>query len=63
MTLAFPYRMVERACDGRIAMVIALPQKKGAATATGTVEITGCGRPEGDKLTGTIELKPRAPKK
>jgi hypothetical protein len=63
MTLAFPYRMVERACDGQIAMVIMLPQKKGAATATGTVEITGCGRPEGDKLPGTIELKPRAPKK
>ena len=63
MTLAFPYRMLERACDGQIAMAITLPQKKGAAPATGTVEITGCGRPEGSKLLGTIELKPKASKK
>jgi hypothetical protein len=60
MTLAFPYRMVARGCDGKIAMAITLPAKKGAAPATGTVEITGC---EGNKLSGTIELKPKAPAK
>jgi len=57
MDLDFPYRMVQRACDGRIAMAIALPAKMGAAPATGTVSITGC---EGNKLAGTIELKPQA---
>jgi hypothetical protein len=49
--------MVERACDGRIAMSFAPPAKKGAAPATGTVDIVSC---EGDKLSGTIELKPKA---
>jgi hypothetical protein len=60
MDLDFPYRMVQRACDGRIAMAITLPAKMGSAPATGTVEITGCGRTEGNKLPGTIELKPKA---
>jgi hypothetical protein len=61
MTLDFPYRMVERACDGQIAIAIALPAKKGAAPAAGTVEIVGC---SGNRLSGTIELKPKAsPKK
>jgi hypothetical protein len=57
MNLDFPYRMVERACDGQIAMSFALPAKKSAAPATGTVDIVGC---EGDKLAGAIELKPKA---
>lgn len=60
MDLDFPYRMVQRACDGQIAMTIAFPAKMGAAPANGTVSITGC---EGNKLTGTIELKPKAAKK
>jgi hypothetical protein len=60
MDLDFPYRMVERACDGQIAMAITLPEKKGAAPATGTVSIGGCGRPDSNKLTGTIELTPQA---
>lgn len=60
MNLDFAYRMVERGCDGRIVMAITLPQKKDAGPATGTVGITGCGRPEGSVLPGTIELKPQA---
>jgi hypothetical protein len=57
MDLDFPYRMVQRGCDGKIAMAIALPAKMGATPATGAVSITGC---EGNKLSGTIELKPQA---
>ena len=60
MHLDFPYRMVQRACDGRIQMDIKVPPKTGPAN--GTVSITGCGRTDANKLTGTIELKPRAKK-
>lgn len=60
MDLDFPYRMVQRACDGQIAMAIALPAKMGAAPATGTVAIAGCGRSDANKLSGTAELKPQA---
>ena len=59
MRLDFPYRMVQRACDGRIEMDIKLPAKMGSAPTNGTVAITGCGRPDGNKLAGTIELTPR----
>jgi hypothetical protein len=59
MHLDFPYRMVEPACDGRIVMDIKMPAKPAAAAATGTVSITGCGRSDENKLSGTIELKPR----
>jgi hypothetical protein len=55
--LDFPYRMVQRGCDGRIAMAFTLPPKMGPKPATGTVEITECGRPAGNRLAGTIELK------
>ena len=58
MHLDFPYRMVERQCDGRIVMDIKMPPKAGPAN--GTVEITGCGRTDANKLAGTVELKPRA---
>ena len=58
MKLDFPYRMVQRACDGQITMDIKLPAKAGAGPATGTVSIVGCGRTEANKLPGTIELKP-----
>jgi hypothetical protein len=60
MNLDFPYRMVQRACDGQIAMAIALPAKMGATPATGTVSIAGCGRSDANKLQGTIALKPQA---
>ncbi len=57
MKLNFPYRMVQRACDGQIEMDIKMPPKAGSAPATGTVSITGCGRTEANKLPGTIEMK------
>jgi hypothetical protein len=60
MKLDFPYRMVQRGCDGQIAMDIKLPAKAGTGPATGTVSIVGCGRTAEDKLPGTIELKPQA---
>ena len=63
MKLDFPYRMVQRACDGQIAMDIKLPAKAGAGPATGTVSIVGCGRTAENKLPGTIELKPQAAEK
>ena len=56
MTLDFPYRMVERQCDGQIAMSFKLPPKP--AETKGTVSIVGCGRDASNKLPGTIELKP-----
>lgn len=60
MKLEFPYRMVQRNCDGQITMDLKVPAKPSAAPATGTVSITGCGRTEANKLPGTIELKPQA---
>ena len=59
MKLDFPYRMVQRECDGRIEMDIKLPAKAAAAPATGAVSITGCGRTDANKLAGTIELTPQ----
>ena len=38
-------------------MDIKLPAKPSAAPATGTVSITGGGRTDANKLSGTIELK------
>jgi hypothetical protein len=40
----------------QIEMDIKMPARPGAAPATGTVSIAGCGRPAEDKLPGTIEL-------
>jgi hypothetical protein len=60
MKLDFAYRMVQRGCDGQIAMEIKMPAKAGAGPAAGTVSIIGCGRTEANKLPGTIELKPQA---
>jgi hypothetical protein len=51
--------MVQRACDGRIVMDIRMPAKPAAAPASGTVSITGCGRTDENKLSGTIEMKPQ----
>jgi hypothetical protein len=60
MTLEFPYHMTERNCDGTVKMTITLPETSGLAK--GTMEAVGCGREPGDKLTGTVELKPSAGK-
>lgn len=53
--LDFPYRMVQRNCDGRIAMSVKAPVKD--AVSKGTVSIQGCGRDATNKLAGTLELK------
>ena len=55
MNLDFPYHMVQRNCDGRIAMAIDVPPKPGPAK--GTADITGC---DGGKLKGTVEMMPKA---
>jgi hypothetical protein len=56
MSLDFPFHMVERKCDGQIAMNFKMPAKP--AETKGTVSIVGCGRDASNKLPGTIELKP-----
>ena len=58
MNLDFPYHMVQRNCDGRIAMAIDVPPKAGPAK--GTADITGC---DGAKLKGTVEMTPQAAQK
>jgi hypothetical protein len=60
LTLEFPYLMVERNCEGTVKMNIKMPAKPGLAT--GTMEAVGCGESPTDKVTGTVELKPAAPK-
>ena len=55
MTLDFPYHMVQRNCDGRIAMAIDVPSRPGPAK--GPADITGC---DGGKLKGTVEMTPKA---
>jgi hypothetical protein len=57
MALDFPYRMVQRNCDGQIAMAFKAPVK--GAGSKGTVSITGCGRDAANKLAGTVELSPK----
>jgi hypothetical protein len=61
MNLDFPYQMPQRKCTGTVKMTIKLPAKPGLAT--GTMEASECGRPEGNKVTGTVELIPSAPNK
>jgi hypothetical protein len=61
LALDFPYRMVERQCDGNVKMTIELPARPGPAT--GTMEATGCGRDLAQPLPGTVELVPAAAKK
>ena len=56
VALDFPYRMVQRSCDGQIAMNFKLAPK--VAPSKGTVSIIGC---DGGKLPGTIELTPAKP--
>ena len=57
MNLEFPFHMVEQNCDGTVKMSIKLSEKPGPST--GTVEAVGC---SGDKIGGTVELKPSAAK-
>jgi hypothetical protein len=61
VTLAFPYLMVERKCEGTVKMNITMPAKPGPAA--GTMEAVGCGRDPANVLPGTVELKPAAPVK
>ena len=61
LRLDFPYTMVQRNCTGQIQMNIKIPAKPGPAS--GTISVVGCGRDATNRLTGTIELKPAAPKK
>ena len=61
MSLAFPYHMVERNCEGSVTMSITMPEKPGPAK--GTMEAVGCGRDATNKLVGTVELKPRPAEK
>jgi hypothetical protein len=60
MSLEFPYHMKEQNCDGTVKMTIPLPEKM--APSKGTMEATPCGDANGDKVTGTVELKPSAAK-
>jgi hypothetical protein len=62
LNLDFPYRMVERGCEGQIAFPITLPAKKSAAPITSTATIAACGEPQ-NKITGAVELKPQTAKK
>lgn len=55
MALDFPYHMVQRNCDGQIAMNLKAPSR--TAGSKGTVAIVGCGRDASNKLSGTMELK------
>jgi hypothetical protein len=57
VNLDFPFHMVEQNCDGTVKMSIKLSEKPGLST--GTMEAVGCG---GDKIGGTVELKPSAAK-
>jgi hypothetical protein len=59
--LDLAYHRTERPCDGRIVMDIKMAPKAGPGK--GTVEITGCGRADANKLTGTVELTLAAAKK
>ena len=58
MLLDFPYHMVVRKCDGNFQAAVKMPDKKAPAKMTATVSILPCGRPDGSRLPGTIELTP-----
>lgn len=61
VALDFLYHMVQRNCDGQIAMSFKLAPK--AEPSKGTVSITACGGDPSNKLPGTIELTPAKPAK
>jgi hypothetical protein len=60
LTLEFPYIMVEENCEGTVKMNIKLGDKPGVGS--GTMEAVGCGSEPDTPVTGTVELKPAAPK-
>jgi hypothetical protein len=62
LNLDFPYRMVERGCEGQIAFPLTLPAKRSATPMTTTATIGACGEPQ-NKITGEVELKPKTAKK
>ena len=59
LTLEFPYLIVQENCEGTVKMNLKLEDKPGHAT--GTMEAVGCTGDQ-EKVTGTVELKPSAPK-
>ena len=59
LTLEFPFTIVQEGCTGMVTMNIKLGAKRGHGA--GTMEAVGCGSDE-EKVTGTVELKPPAPK-
>ena len=62
LSLDFPYVMTERNCEGNVKMTIKVPPKTGPAA--GTMEAGSCGGGDpGQKVTGTVDLKPAAPAK
>lgn len=58
LTLEFPFLIVQENCEGTVRMDLELAGKSGHAA--GTMEAVGCSGDE--KVTGTVELKPSAPK-
>ncbi|HET9264583.1 MAG TPA: hypothetical protein VFO14_16145 [Vicinamibacterales bacterium] len=60
LTLEFPFTMVEQDCEGTVKMTIKLGDKPGVGN--GTMEAIGCGSEPDTPVTGTVELKPAAPK-
>jgi hypothetical protein len=60
LALDFPFTMTQRNCTGNVTMSITMPARPGPAK--GTMEAVGCGREPGNKLAGTVELKPSAEK-
>lgn len=60
LTLEFPFTMVEQSCEGTVTMNIKMGDKPGHGT--GTMEAVGCGSEADNPVTGTVELKPAAPK-
>jgi hypothetical protein len=59
LSLEFPYVMTERGCEGNVKMSIKMPPKPGPAA--GTMEAGPCGGGDpGQKVTGTVDLKPAA---
>ena len=61
LNLEFPFLMVQENCAGTVKMTIKMPARPGPAA--GTMEaVGGCSGEANDKVTGTVELKPAAPK-
>jgi hypothetical protein len=61
LNLDFPYQMPQQNCTGNVKMTITMPAKPGLAK--GTMEATSCGRDDGTRVTGTVEMTPASLKK